>query len=412
MAAKPLAVAGGAHFGGIAYPRHANALVLHASIGADFIACHVDRGDFSLREVQRLTLASPIQYVWPHPSRNLLYVACSNRSVSKADDLHALATVEVDDHSGAMRVLSEVPLPTRPIHLTIDAEARSVLVVYNSPSRVTAHVIDEDGRAGPVLSQASEPWAGHFPHQVLMLPSGEAAVIVARGNHATPGRAEDPGSFEFLSVRQGRLDHLVSVAPNGGAGFGPRHLDFHPGGRWAAVSVERQNELYVFAVERDRFATEPVCRVSTLERPSTAGHDQLCSSVHFHPNGRVVYVANRHDTAVYGDGSVPSDLADNSIAVFSFDAASGRAELLQTVPTDSIHVRTFSLDASAGVLAAASILPALARREDGSVARVPARLSFFRVAEDGRLTLARVQDMHNERVSLFWTRLNGSHLPI
>lgn len=394
------------HFGGIRYPQRAGELVLHLAVGPHLSCLRVDRDSLALHEISRLTLPAPIQYVWPHPSRNLLYVACSNRPIAKADNLHRLATVEVDDDNGRMRLLAEVPLPTRPIHLSLDAQARQVLVVYNAPSRITLHPVDDGGLAGPACALRPEPGVGVFPHQVLMLPSGEAAVVVARGNHATARQSEEPGSFEFVGVQPGALTHRASLAPDGGRGFGPRHLAFHPGGRWAVVSVERSNQLHVYAVQGECFAAEPVCRVSTLPGPATDSHDQLSSTVHFHPNGRFVYVVNRHDTAVYGDGSVPSDLAGNNVAVFAFDEGGGQATPLQHVPTESVHVRTFSFDASGTLLVAASILPSLVRR-DGRVERIPARLSFFRCGNDGRLTLARVRDMPNERLNQFWSHLNG-----
>ncbi len=394
------------HDGGVACPRRCDALVLHMAVGPDLICQRIDRVDLSLHEVSRLTLAAPVQYVWPHPSRSLLYVACSNRPISRADDLHLLVTVAVDEDDGSMRVLAQVPLPTRPIHLTLDPQARHALVVYNAPACITAHAIDAEGRAGDVLAQSPAPRVGVFPHQVLMLPSGAVAVVVARGNHAVPGRAEEPGSFEFLSIDGGRLTHTASIAPGPGRHFGPRHIEFHPGGRWAAVSAERNNELHIYAVERDRFSAEPAFRISTLDTSPTGSRDQLCGAVHFHPCGRFLYVVNRHDTAVYGDGGVPSILAGNNIAVFAFDAETGRPELLQHVPTESVHVRTFSFDASGDLLVTASILPALALRGD-TVQRVPARLSFFRTGPDGRLTLARLQDVDNERLNLFWSHLNG-----
>jgi 6-phosphogluconolactonase len=398
---------GSRHFGGIGFAVRADVLLLHLAIGPDLICQRIDRDDLTLHEVSRLTLPAPVQYVWPHPGRNLLYVACSNRPISRADDLHVLATVEVDERDGGMRLLSGVPLPTRPIHLTLDSQAHHALVVYNAPSRITVHAIDAAGRAGDVLPQSPELHVGVFPHQVMMLPSGEAAVVVARGNHAAATRVEEPGSLDFFTLDGGRLAHTGTVAPGGGHGFGPRHLAFHPDGRWVAVSVERHNELHVYAVQRGRFAAEPAFRLSTLDRPATGGHDQLCGTLRFHTSGRFLYVVNRHDASVYGDGSVPSELAGNSVAVFAFDAATGRPTLLQHAPTESVHVRTFSFDDSGDLLVTASILPAQARR--GQVLeRVPARLTFFRCGADGRLTLARVQDMPNARLNLFWSHLNGS----
>jgi len=392
--------------GGISHPWKPGELVLYTAIGPELICQRVNREDLSLNDVSRLVLSAPVQYVWPHPHRNLLYVACSNRPISPADDLHVLATVEVDENDGSMRQLAEVPLPTRPIHLTLDAQARFVLVVYNAPACITAHALDSNGLAGKVLPQEIAPHVGVFPHQVLMLPSGEAAVVIARGNQAGPDRAEEPGSFDFLSAEDGRLSHRSTVTPSG-VGFGPRHIAFHPGGRWAAVSVERNNELQIYRVENDCFAPEPTFRVSSLADASDSSHDQLSGTVRFHPGGSYLYLVNRHDTTVYGDGSVPCSHAGNNIAVFAFDTDSGRPTLLQHAPTESVHVRTFSFDERGDLLVAASILPAWVQQGD-SVVRVPARLSFFSTGDDGQLTLLRVQDMNNDRLNLFWSHLYGT----
>lgn len=397
----------GAHFGGIAFPRISGRLVLHLSIGADLVCMGIDRGDFMLTEISRLTLPAPVQYVWPHPTRPLLYVASSNRSISKSDDLHALTTVELHDRTGAMRRIGEVPLPSRPIHLTLDGSAATALVVYNAPGLVTLHKIDDAGIAGSAVPQASPVNAGIFPHQVLMLPSRKAAIIVARGNHARGDLPEEPGSLEFLALRDAQLTNIATVAPNGGHEFGPRHLDFHPDGHWAAVSMERQNELQVFEVLADRLAPAPAHRRTTLERPAPASHNQLSGTLHFHPDGRTLYVANRHDSSVYGDGTEPSDFAGNNVAVYRFDAETGRPEPIQHIATESVHVRTFSLDASATLLVTASILPALWRRHD-TVETVPSRLTFFRVASDGQLTLAAIHDIDGGRAALFWSHLNGT----
>ena len=49
-----------------------------------------------------------------------------------------------------------------------------------------------------------------------------------------------PGTAETIV---GVLRDEVSIAPNGGYGFGPRHLDFHPSKPWIYVSLERQTAL-------------------------------------------------------------------------------------------------------------------------------------------------------------------------
>lgn len=400
------------HFGGISFARLNDALTLHLSIGAELLLLKVDRADFSLSEISRLALPALVQYVVAHPTRSLLYVASSNRTALPSEEFHRLTTVALDERTGAMRTVVDTVLPSRPIHLTITPDGSGLLVAYNLPGRVTWHAIDGVGVALPHTPQDPEPLTGAYPHQVRVLPSGRAAVLLVRGNHPMHGRThEDPGALRFLSFDGGVLANLDTLAPNRGFDFGPRHLDFHPGGRWAALSMERQNEIQVFEVQPTRFAESPTFTATTLRRTAPEGlrthPDQLCSAIHFNARGDRLYIANRHDPSVYGLAGQPCERGGNNLAVYAFDERSGTAELLQHVATESVHVRTFSLDESNRLLVAASILPALLQR-GGVLEHVPARLSFFRVADDGTLALARVHDMPNDRPrQMFWSRLNG-----
>jgi len=56
-------------------------------------------------------------------------------------------------------------------------------------------------------------------------------------------KPEEPGALKVFYYEGSKLTNEASVAPNGGYGFGPRHLDFHPTKPWVYVSLERQNRL-------------------------------------------------------------------------------------------------------------------------------------------------------------------------
>ena len=89
-----------------------------------------------------------------------------------------------------------------------------------------------------------------------------------RGNNAESGKPEDPGALKVFSFNDGVLTNQASIAPGNGLGFGPRHLDFHPRQPWVFVSVERQNQLYVYNLQPDNFlAPEPVFVKTTLADP-------------------------------------------------------------------------------------------------------------------------------------------------
>jgi len=70
--------------------------------------------------------------------------------------------------------------------------------------------------------------------------------LVARGNNPEGSKPEDPGSLHVYGFKNGVLSNMRKIAPNGGYGFGPRHLDIHPSQPWVYLSVERQSQLMVY----------------------------------------------------------------------------------------------------------------------------------------------------------------------
>ena len=94
------------------------------------------------------------------------------------------------------------------------------------------------------------------------------------------------------------LSNLAAIAPNGGYGFGPRHLDFHPTQPWVYVSLERQNKLYMYRMQGDSLEPAAAFMRDTLADPANVKPRQLAGTIHVHPNGRFVYVVNRADWTV------------------------------------------------------------------------------------------------------------------
>jgi 6-phosphogluconolactonase len=273
-----------------------------------------------------------------------------------------------------------------------------VLVAYNDPSGVTVHHIASDGTIGEEVRQAVPPDGGIYGHQVLATPDNDAVILVARGNEAAAGKPEDPGALKVFGLRDGQLTLRQSVAPEGGLGFGPRHIDFHPTLPLVFVSLERQNRLAVFGLRDGLMTPEPLFTAETLQRPGAHPPQQLVGGLHVHPNGRHVYVANRSDAMGEFQGQpIGLEGYQNGIAVFDLDAE-GRPSLVQSVEVESFHPRTFSLDASARMMVAATIKGR--RTREGMR---PANLAIFRVGADGRLELSSSLPVETGEAMQFWT---------
>ncbi len=166
------------------------------------------------------------------------------------------------------------------------------------------------------MKQATVPDVGIFAHQILVTPSNTAAILVTRGNDPAGGKPEDPGALKVFTFKDGQLTNRASVAPAGGYGFGPRHLDFHPSGQWVYVSLERQNKLHVYKLQDDTLEMQPLFSKDTLAEPGNIRPRQFAGTIHVHPNGRYVYVANRSDAMTDFQGKQVYLGGENNIAVF------------------------------------------------------------------------------------------------
>jgi 6-phosphogluconolactonase (cycloisomerase 2 family) len=378
-------------------------------VGEELHHFDVDVDAASLTQRGAVMVPAGVQYVWPHPSRRYLYVASSNRGPGAAGgtgDAHHLTAFRADA-SGALEPHGEpVSLPSRPIHMSLDRTGTVALIAYNLPSTVTVHRINRDGTIGPPVHQPTPLDTGIYAHQILATPDNRAVILVTRGNDPAGGKPEDPGALKVFRFADGVLSNVASIAPGGGYGFGPRHLDFHPTQPWVYVARERENTLDVYRLDGERLSETPLFVKDTLGQPRSAGGRQAAGTVHVHPGGRFVYVANRASATVPFEGQPVFQGGENTIAVYAIDPASGEPTMIQSAEARGYHVRTFALDASGRLLVAATIAPINVR--DGSgVVSVPACLSVFRVGDDGRLDFVRKYDVDTRGKFQWWMGMMG-----
>jgi 6-phosphogluconolactonase (cycloisomerase 2 family) len=369
----------------------------YQSVGDRLTHWDVDAVNATLTRRASITLPSNVQYAWPHPSREYLYVSTSDAASGNTPipgKVHRLCAARVDA-SGALHMHGEPQaLSARPIHNSVDRTGAFALTAYNNPSNVTVHRINGDGTVGAQVQQTSKIDTGIFAHQVLTTPANRSAILVTRGNRPEPKKAEDPGALKIYHFRDGQLSPLANlpVGGKGGLDYGPRHLDFHPAQPWVYVSVESQNQLHMHRMQGDSLAAEPAYNKSTTIGTYDIQFPQAAGAIHVHPNGRTVYVSNRANATVDFNGKRVFRGGENNIAVFSINPDTGEPTLIQNADPQSYHIRTFSVDPSGRMMVAASIVD-MSVRDGDNVRYVPAALTVFRVGDDGRLTFVRKYDV-------------------
>jgi 6-phosphogluconolactonase (cycloisomerase 2 family) len=400
----------------LAFAQSKDNCAFYSGVGGQLTHYEVDFSAATLAKRAAVTLPGGIQYAWPHPGRRYLYVATSSGGVGIAPvpgyppDQHYLAAFRVTPLGELSPHGELIKLRQRPVHVSVDHAGEHVLVAYNFPSNVSVHKIKADGSIGAGVKQSDKLETGIYFHQIRATPADKTVLIVARGNNPEGSKPEDPGSLHIYDFNNGVLSHRRKIAPNGGYGYGGRHLDIHPTQPWVYLSVERQNQLIAYKMTPDGdLAPEPLFTKSTLADPTHKFRIQSAGPIHIHPNGRFVYLGNRSGLATVAgpgvenlDGKMVFSGGESNIAVFTIDQQTGEPSPIQHADIRAAHPRTFGLDASARLLVAGSLARS-ARREEGKVVDMPAGLTVFRMDQDGKLTFARKYDIDVGPFTQWWT---------
>jgi len=378
-------------------------IVLYVAIGADLVLYEVNEKDCTLSQNGAVTTPAAIQYVWRHPTKDILYVAYSNKFTSTTNDKNGVWAYKIDRKTGLLKAFgAPVDVESRPINVTVDATGSYLLLAYNAPSGITVHRLNRDGSIGSLVKQDAPIDAGIYAHQVRVTPSNDTVILCTRGNDRTANKPEDPGAIKVFHFRKGQLSDERSVTLGDGLGFGPRHVDFHPTKPWMYVSMERENQLLMYGLRDGSIGSSPVFTKTTLANPSAPlAPVQVVGPIHFHPNGKFVYLANRADGTVDVDGKKIFAGGENNVAVFAVDHRTGEPTLIQNIDTQSYHCRTTSIHPNGRMLVTASFAPMLVRNGP-QTALVPPTLTVFSIGTDGKLTFQRKYGIETGKDWMFW----------
>lgn len=377
--------------------------VFYATVGTDIHLYSVDAAAMTLAHQSVVKAPEAVQYIWVHPRLPVLYASYSNRFSTKLNNNHGVAAFRIDRASGALTPFgTNLRLDTRPINTTVDPAGRFLLNAANDPSGVFVNRLGPDGAIGPAVAQTAKIDGGIYAHQVRVSPDGRLVVLVTRGNDPTPGTQADPGALKVFHFRDGQLGEEVSVTNGDGRDFGPRHVDFHPTRPWMFVSMERNNQMLVYGLTREGLTPKPLFTRDTVwQGAGERAPVQYAGPIHVAPDGRFVYLCNRSDSLVDFNGHKVHGAGENTVAVFRLNEHSGEPTLIQTIDTRSFHCRTFSIHPDGKMLVTAAV-ETLDIRDGEAVRTVPAALSVFSAAADGRLDFVRKYDIDIGSDAMFW----------
>jgi 6-phosphogluconolactonase len=219
-----------------------------------------------------------------------------------------------------------------PCHLSVHPSGRWLLSASYGSGSVAVHPLDASGAPGErtaLVTHTSPPpgpgQQGPHAHQFVTSPDGGHVLAVDLGTDTVYSYRLDPA--------RGTLTEVARAHARPGAG--PRHLAFHPGGRYAYLANEVDDTVAVCAYD-------PGSGRLTIGEPQSTGS-----------GGGVNYPAQFVVTADGGYAFL-ANRGHNSLARYAVEAGGARLRLLGTVPVGGDFPRQIALSPDGGLLFAAN----------------------------------------------------------
>jgi len=269
------------------------------------------------------------------PDRNFLYAV--NEVTQGSGTNGWVSAFAIDPSKGNLSYLNRQSTQGfSPCHLCITDDGRFVIAANYESGNICLMPRAPDGRLEPVCDLVQ--FFGNGPHPRQEGPHAHMVTPTLDGNFIL---AVDLGSDQIwvfrLDEKHGKL--LLSNPPTIKLppGSGPRHIAFHPNGRFGYVLGELDSTVTLLHYEAGQGDFLLIETLSTL--PDDFHGQNTGAEIQVAPSGKFLYASNRgHD----------------SLVVFRVDPVNGRLELLGHESTQGTSPRHFIIDPSGKTLIAAN----------------------------------------------------------
>jgi 6-phosphogluconolactonase (cycloisomerase 2 family) len=245
------------------------------------------------------TTTSP-SWIALHPLKRFLYAVNEGGSSGSV-------TAFAIEPNGTLRQLNSVSSRgSAPCHLSFDASGKFAFVANYMSGTLAVLPIAADGTLGEATDVITHTGVTGAPNGATNTPRGSYSI----GGHEAPHAhfihfdaqnrfvlAVDLGQDRIYTYRfdsaAGKLTQQSTVSLP--TGDGPRHLAFHPNGKWIYAMHEQASVVVFFHYNPETGKLEAQQTLSAL--PEGFAGTSFGSEITMHPNGKWLYAANRlHDS--------------------------------------------------------------------------------------------------------------------
>lgn len=283
-----------------------------------------------------LSLLSTIEtdnpsYLALHPEGDVLYANNEVSSLQDAKDDSISAFAIATD--GALNLINQQPsYGAAPCFVSVDPQGAYVFLSNFNGGNIVVYMVARNGSLescsdNVTLAALSTDQSTSHAHSVTASPSGRYLLACDLGL--------DKIHIYQLNRSTGKLN--LNVAYSTPRGSGPRHIAFHPSGRFAYLVNQNAGNIMIFAWDDILGTLTEIQMILTV--PTDFSGDPAASEIQVHPSGRWLYASNR---------------GHNSIVIFRIDSTSGMLNLVDFQASLGITPRNFTITGSGELLLVAN----------------------------------------------------------
>jgi 6-phosphogluconolactonase len=271
------------------------------------------------------------------PDRRFLYAALRSPPFTAS-------AFAIDPANGKLGLIGCTNLLCPMAYVTTDRSGRFLLAASYTDAKLVVYPIDGEGRI-----------EGRAPQVLETGPNAHSVVVDAANRFAYSAILGADHVMQFLfDPEAGRLspNHPPIIAARDHAG--PRHLAFHPHGRFLFMLNQTDATIVTYRVEPGSGVLAEIETVTTL--PAHFLGEANAADIHVTPDGRFLYASERQTSTLTGFSIDPASGFLLPVGRWSTEttprgfAIDPRGRFLLVAGLDSNQVSTHAIDAERGTL--------------------------------------------------------------
>ena len=268
---------------------------------------YVYRFNLTTGELKPVSTASGVSnpsYLAISPSRKFVYAVNENSGKLPGE----VSAFDFDKKTGKLSFLNkQLSGGDDPCYVSTDKSGKWVVVGNYTGGNLSALPVNADGSLQPYAqliqhtgksANKNRQEKAHV-HSTIFSPDYKYLMVPDLG-------MDKVTCYRFTPSQKTPLvpaaNPFVSVPP----GNGPRHVDFHPNGKYMYLVEEMSGTVAAYKYNNGKLSL--IQRTSS--HPKDYSGEKGSADIHVSPDGRFLYASNRGDA--------------NNIAIFSIDMASGK----------------------------------------------------------------------------------------